>query len=203
MPVDAQNAALALTGFLWNAENQVFALENVVSAPTLLAADLGAGTAFDAENLRQTALVRHPELRLYQVKLRQLETERRLKNEKRKPILDLSYNLLGNNWQFFPTASVEGPAMLANDVKWGLDFSYPLLNRKARGDWQMTQIKIVQTELELQQKRQTVDIKVRQYANDLENLRNQAKLFRDITANYRQLLDGENEKFPWERVPYF
>ncbi len=193
--VDAQNAALALTGFLWNAENQVFALENVVSAPTLLAADLGAGTAFDAENLRQTALVRHPELRLYQVKLRQLETERRLKNEKRKPILDLSYNLLGNNWQFFPTASVEGPAMLANDVKWGLDFSYPLLNRKARGDWQMTQIKIVQTELELQQKRQTVDIKVRQYANDLENLRNQAKLFRDITANYRQLLDGENEKF--------
>jgi outer membrane protein len=85
--------------------------------------------------------------------------------------------------------------MLANDVKWGIDFSYPILNRKARGDWQLTQLKIVQTELELQQKRQTVEMKVQQYANDLTNLRAQAVLFRDVTANYRRLLDGENEKF--------
>ncbi|MDO8368445.1 MAG: TolC family protein [Saprospiraceae bacterium] len=193
--VELQNAALTLTGFLWNAENRVFAAENLPPAPALLTAEIGTGASSDAENFRQTALARHPELRLYQVKLRQLETERRLKNEKRKPILDLSYNLLGNNWQFFPTASVDGPAMLANDVKWGLDFSYPLLNRKARGDWQLTQLKIVQTELELQQKRQIVEIKVRQYANDLANLRAQAILFRDMTANYRRLLDGENEKF--------
>jgi len=193
--VDAQNAALALTGFLWNPDNQVFVPENLLPAPALLMSDIGTGVATDAESIRQTARTRHPELRLYQIKLRQLETERRLKNEKRKPILDVSYNLLGNNWQFFPTASVEGPAMLANDVKWGVDFSYPLLNRKARGDWQLTQLKIVQTELELQQKRQTVEIKVRQYANDLANLRAQAILFRDMTANYRRLLDGENEKF--------
>ncbi len=193
--VDAQNAALALTVFLWDAENQVLTPENIPAAPALLTAEIGAGMPSDVESLRQTALAQHPELRLYQVKLRQLETERRLKNEKRKPVLDVSYNLLGNNWQFFPTASVEGPAMLANDVKWGLDFSYPLLNRKARGDWQLTQLKIVQTELELQQKRQTVEIKVQQYANDLVNLRAQAVLFRDVTANYRRLLDGENEKF--------
>ncbi len=193
--VDVQNAALALAGFLWNTDNQVLAPENIPPAPPLLTTDIGAGMTADRESLRQTALALHPELRLYQVKLRQLETERRLKNEKRKPILDVSYKLLGNNWQFFPTASGDGPAMLANDVKWGLDFSYPLLNRKARGDWQLTQIKIAQTELELQQKRQNVEIKVQQYANDLVNLRAQAILFRDVTANYRRLLEGENEKF--------
>ncbi len=193
--VDAQNATLALSTFLWTTENQVFAPENIPAAPILLNADIGAGILIEAESLRQTARARHPELRQYEVKLRQLATERRLKNEKRKPVLDLSYTLLGSGWQFFPTASVDGPAMLANDIKWGLDFSYPILNRKARGDWQLTQLKIVQTELELQQKRQMVEVKVQQYANDLTNLRTQAALFRDMTANYRRLLDGENEKF--------
>jgi len=193
--VDAQNAALALSVFLWNSDNQMLTTDRIPPAPMLLGTEIGAGMPSDAERLLQQARSSHPELRQYQVKLRQLTTERRLKNEKRKPVLDLSYNLLGNGWEFFPTASADGPAMLANDVKWGIDFSYPILNRKARGDWQLTQLKIVQTELELQQKRQTVEMKVQQYANDLTNLRAQAVLFRDVTANYRRLLDGENEKF--------
>jgi outer membrane protein TolC len=193
--VEAQNAALVLSVFLWDANDQMVKPAQIPAAPRLLTTDIGAGMPSDAENLLQTAIARHPELRQYQIKLRQLNTERRLKNEKRKPTLDLSYNLLGNAWAFFPTASAEGPAMLANDVKWGIDFSYPLLNRKARGDWQLTQLKIVQTELELQQKRQTIEAKVQQYANDLSNLRAQATLFRDVTANYRRLLEGENEKF--------
>jgi outer membrane protein TolC len=193
--VDAQNAELALSVFIWNADNQMVTIDRIPPAPILLGTDIGAGMPSDAERLLQQARSSHPELRQYQVKLRQLNIERRLKNEKRKPVLDLSYNILGNGWEFFPTASVDGPAMLANDVKWGIDFSYPLLNRKARGDWQLTQLKIAQTELELQQKRQTVEVKVQQYANDLTNLRAQAALFRDVTANYRRLLDGENEKF--------
>ncbi|MFN0035662.1 MAG: TolC family protein [Saprospiraceae bacterium] len=190
---EAQNAALALSVFLWD-ENQALAPENLPAAPTLLNADIEGEAGPDAENLLQTARAQHPELRIGQTKLRQLATERRLKNEKRKPVFDLSYNLLGSGWQFFPTAAAEGPAMLANDVKWGISASYPLLNRKARGDWQITQIKIAQTELELQQKRQTIEAKVRQYANDRQNLRAQAVLFRDLTANYRRLLEAENER---------
>ena len=85
--------------------------------------------------------------------------------------------------------------MLANDVKWGVNFSYPILNRKARGDWQVTRIKIAQTELDLQQKQQNVAVKVRQYINDLQNLQAQTSLFREMTANYRRLLDAENERF--------
>jgi outer membrane protein TolC len=193
--VDAQNAALALAIFLWDAEDQVLSPLSLPAAPILLEADFPTDQGINATDLLQNARVNHPELRLYSVKLRQLDTERRLKVEKRKPILDVSYNLLGNNWQFFPTATAEGPAMLANDVKWGVQFSYPILNRKARGDWQLTQIKIAQTELEQRQKQQSVETKIIQYGNELENLRVQANLFRDMTANYRRLLDGENEKF--------
>ncbi|MEO6038471.1 MAG: TolC family protein, partial [Saprospiraceae bacterium] len=71
----------------------------------------------------------------------------------------------------------------------------PLLNRKARGDWQITAIKLAQTDQALRQKRQEIASKVRQYANDLDNFGRQLPLFRDFTANYRLLLDAEFEKF--------
>lgn len=193
--VDLQNAALTLTTYLWDTDNQSIVVENLPEAPTLLSAGVEIDPGVNTDNLLQTALIQHPELQLYQVKLRQLATEQKLKQEKRKPILDLNYYLIGNGWQFFPTATADGPAMLANDVKWGMNFSYPILNRKARGDWQVTRIKRAQTELELQQKQQNVGVKVRQYINDLQNLQAQASLFREMTANYRRLLDAENERF--------
>jgi outer membrane protein TolC len=150
---------------------------------------------FNVENLVQQARTQHPDIQLYRAKMRQLGTEGRLKNELRKPVVNLSYYLLGNGWTFFPTATANGASILANDVKWGLDVSYPLLNRKARGSYQLTRIKMAQTELELQWKTEAVAAKLRQYANDWQNLRNQVALFRDMTSNARRLLEAENEKF--------
>jgi len=192
--LDRQNAALTLVTFLWQPDQQPTFPEMLPPAPTLLTISLEVQNTNTLDLVAQ-ARQQHPELRLYAAKIRSLEVERRLKNEKRKPQLDLTYNLLGEGWTFFPTATAEGPRMLANDIKWGLNFSYPLLNRKARGDWQMTVIKLAQTDQDLRQKRQEVEIKVRQYANELANYNQQLPLFRDFTANYRLLLDAEIEKF--------
>lgn len=192
---ELQNALLALQVFLWNAENQSLAPEQIPPAPALLAGEFVSIPAQNTLELAQQASLQHPELRLYDAKLRSLDVERRLKNEKRKPILDVNYYLLGDGWQFFPTAGTEGIEVLANDIKWGLNFSYPILNRKARGDLQVTEVKMAQTDFELRQKRQSVENKVRQYANDLNNFAAQIALFRGITSNYRSLLDAEIERF--------
>jgi outer membrane protein TolC len=194
--VELQNAALALSNFVWVTEEQIIAPESLPPSPQLV--EMAAAAPFaipPVGTLAQQARSAHPELRYYRAKLENLEVERRLKNEKRKPVLDLNYNLLGAGWEFFPTANNDGVGVLANDIKWGVNFSYPLLNRKARGDLQITQIKIAQTDNEFRQKRQLIETKVQQYDNDLQNLRNQMLLYRDITANYRRLLDGELEKF--------
>lgn len=192
--VDLQNAALGLQNFLWE-EGQT--APRAVPAGKAVAIEnvLTSSTAVNRESLLNSALSRHPELRLYQAKLQNLGAERRLKNEKRKPVLDVNYNILGAGWEFFPTATTNGVGVLGQDIKWGLNFSYPILNRKARGDWQITQIKIAQTELDLDQKRQSIRNKVQQYANDLDVLRNQLVLYRDITEQYRRLLEAETEKF--------
>jgi outer membrane protein TolC len=193
--LDAKNAALALAVFLWSEDGRQNGDTQLSDSPSLMAMPWENSPNPETASFLRDAMARHPELRMYRVKLRQLNVERKLKNEKRKPILDLSYNLLGNGWAFFPTATAEGPAVLANDVKWGLQFSYPILNRKARGDWQVTQIKLAQTDLELQQKQQSIAAKVQQYGNEWQNLRAQAALFRDMAINYRRLLDAELERF--------
>jgi len=193
--MDVQNAVLELAKYRWSPggipdiptpPGQPEPFESAVYPPWIPDA---------AENLIQTALRRHPDLLQYDAKLRSLNVERQLKTEKRKPVLDFGYQLLGNGWQFFPTARAEGPAVLINDIKWSLTFSYPLLNRKARGDRQMTQIKIAQSDLAIQQMRLDSGSKVRQYLSDVNTLAGQVSLYRDITTNYRAMLDGENEKF--------
>ena len=193
---DLQNAQTALSNFLWTSDNAPMAPENIPDAPATLVTSVRLERITDAqvEDMVAEANNLYPELTLYRVKLQQLDIERKLKLEKRKPVLDLEYNLLGSGWQFFPTAET-GSAALVNDIKWGLGFSYPIPNRKARGDYQFTKIKIAQASLGLQQKQLEVDNKIRQYATLLNNLQQQISLYAQITEQYRLLLDAENEKF--------
>lgn len=193
--IDRQNAALALNNFLWADNGFPINPAQIPPTPSLPVAGALPADLPDVETLLQTARTRHPEIRLYQVKLALLDAELQWKREKRKPVLDLNYNFLGNGWQFFPTAGDEGFGVLANNIKWGVQFSYPLPNRKARGDWQMTQIKIAQNDLQLQQKKTEIENKIRQYRNELVNLSAQIGLFGAVTENYRILLEAENEKF--------
>ncbi len=194
--VDLQNAALAVATFLWGPNGDPAGLNGMPASTERLMADTyPAPSAGFAQQLLSQAQFQHPLLRAYDAKLRALEVERRLKVENRKPQLDLSYQLLGNGWQFFTTPGLDGPQILANDIKWSLHFSYPILNRKARGEWQMAQIKIAQNNLALVQKRLEIVNKTQQYLNELDTLAGQVALYRDITNNYRWLLDGEYEKF--------
>ncbi len=193
--IDWQNAALLLCNFLWTDQGTPAQPAQLPAPPSLLTAGALSPTPPDTAALLQLARTQHPETRLYRVKQTLLDVERQWKREKRKPVLDLNYSLLGNGWQFFPTAGDEGFGVLANDIKWGVEFSYPLPNRKARGDWQVTQIKIEQTDLLFKQKNTEIENKVRQYWNERDNLLAQIDLFRSVTENYRTLLDAETEKF--------
>ncbi len=193
--VEVQNAALELSRFLWSNEQQPLNVNQLPDAPDLIAAAAAIPILDRSESnwLQQTNS--HPALELYQAKLSQLEVERRLKNEYRKPTLDLNYNLLGNGWQFFPANTGNGPAVLINDIKWGLQYSYPILNRKARGDLEITKIKIADTGWQLRDKQQQLQVKMSQYLNDLNNLDKQLILFTGVATNYQLLFEGETEKF--------
>lgn len=201
--VERRNAALELSNFYWPEGRQEPERISAYSSPALTEGLYKNYSETEMEALVQVALDRHPALRNYTAKLEYLEVEKRLKNEKRKPELNLSYNLLGSGWEFFPSTGAEGAAVFARDIKWGVNFSYPLLNRKARGDFQVTKVKIAQTRLDLQQKQVAISNKVRQYANELNTLSGQITLYRSITNNYRTLLDAENIRFSYGESSIF
>lgn len=193
--LDLQNATLALQNYLWDQNQQPMSLQSLGTAPILSPENAYKLPEIRRDSLLQVALRLHPDLLYYENKLQSLNVERQWKNEKRKPVLDLNYNILGTGWQFSQVNFGEGPRMLANDIKFGVQFSYPLLNRKARGDLQLADIKIAQTQLGLQQKRQNIENKVKQYANEINNLADQVVLFRDFVGSYRALMEGEMERF--------
>lgn len=192
---DLQNAEIALANYLWTNAGQTVAPDALGSAPDILSLQGAVAVIPDLDQLVLQSGQTHPDIQQYRSKLKLLDVERRLKREKLKPVANINYNLLGNAWSFFPSADASGPAILANDIKWGVEVQYPILNRKARGDLQMNQLKIAQTDLQLQQKTRDITAKIQQYNNEAANLRAQVETFQRIVDNYRRLLDAEIEKF--------
>jgi outer membrane protein TolC len=187
-----QLATLDLNNYRWDANRNILPITTIGVAPRLM---LNLPTPANAISDVNELAAKHPLVNLYRLKVQQLQVERRLKREQLKPVLNAEYFLLGNGWQFFPTAGEGAPGVLAQDVKYGLNFSYPIPNRKARGAVQIADLKIDQNQAFLLQKQQEIAVKIGQYNNEQLILTQQIRLYADVTSQYRQLLDFEIERF--------
>jgi outer membrane protein TolC len=184
--LDYQNITTELTAFITAGKN----IQNAIASrpQNFEAADTPLSyTDEQREVLSQNLLAAHPTLRLYDFKLAQLDVDRRLKQEKLKPKLNLNYNFLGNGFQL--------SNIFTDNYKWGLTFSASSLFRNERGNVQLVKIKIENTQLLLEQKRLDLNFKLQQYFNENENLQNQFRVYSDIVNNYQQLLQMESTRF--------
>ena len=187
---EVKNNWLSLQTFLWSAQNTPAPTNDQLRAPEISTATPPPAIERSAkDSLIAAAIAAHPDLSWYQAKMKQLQVEQRLKNEKLKPLLNVNYNVLGTGWQFFSQSEI-----LTKDIKWGVNFAMPITNRKARGEVQMAKIKISQTDLSIRQKQLEIENKIKRYLNDLDNLAQQLQLYQNITNNYQTLLEAENEK---------
>ncbi|MEN9639482.1 MAG: hypothetical protein RLZZ262_1350 [Bacteroidota bacterium] len=132
----------------------------------------------------------HPELMQYEAKLKMTDAELQWKREKVKPKLNLEYNLLAE-----PIGTSENTNFTTENYKWGLDFSFPLLARSARGELRMSQIKREEIRLSLQQKSQEIKNKAITSYRSLFSLNEQLKTAKQNVAGYYTLLDGERIRF--------
>ncbi len=192
-----RNAGLMLSNFLWLENDIPVEITDALRPPTLDELELspalppmaGFLEAFDAT---------HPLLRFYQLKLSQLDIERRLAAEYLKPRLDVEYNFLGDGFRFGQLTAPDNGGVdniLLQNYKWGVNFSFPLFLRKERGKLDLTKIKIADTDFTLQQKRQELTNKVRDAYNEWQNNRQQITLYADVTNNYRTLFNAETIRF--------
>ena len=143
------------------------------------------------DNINVASMIaNHPSILAYQNKQVFLEIEQRWKREKLKPKLKIKYHpLLATNDENIT------PNFSDTNYKWGFDFSMPLLFRSERGNIQRGEVKILETNLDLQNKRNELQNKLENTLLQRAILQEQLDLLRQNIVGYRALLEGENEKF--------
>jgi outer membrane protein TolC len=195
--IDFRNAGLMLSNFLWFQGTQPMRVSDSVvpEAPDWVT----AGAMPTAQVLQGQLDQVHPDLNDLKLQVEQLDVKRKLAAEQLKPQLDVEYNFLGDGGNFLPGQDNNGDAafrdLFAQNYKWGVQFSFPIFLRKARGKIDQVKVKQLQTDLKLQQKRRELTNKVQQYSNELQNAQDQILLYAQMVQNYERLLEAELFKF--------
>ena len=187
--LDLQQSQNTLATFLWN-ENGLPTGSPVNNLP------LNTDEVFNSQENDLSNLISglninaHPYLGQLKNKLIQLDTDLKMKKDKLKPRLNIQYN---------PLSEALGSRTITdyniNNYKWGLEFKMPLFLRKERGDVKLADIKIRDTELDLQQKTIELEAKLNNYIAEWNNTINQIDVFRQAVNQYRQMLEAERRLF--------
>jgi outer membrane protein TolC len=186
-----QNASIGLSAFLWLPNNQPYQLpENIFPEAAWEQEAIMRSLNQTETDLVATAMRMHPELTVYKYKLEALDIERRLKYQDLLPKLDLKYNQLAKGYNVLDRALPS----LNNNAQYGVNFQMPLFFRTARGNYRQAKIKLESVDLDLQQKRISIENKVRTYARQLELYKEQIELLQATNKNYQRLLTAEETK---------
>lgn len=187
--LDFANASAQLEVFLWQDGLVPLELdENTIpqAQSDVLPARIDTQLANEIDSL----VAKHPAMQQSQLKIDQLEVDRRLRLEQLKPDLNLNYNAINQpvNGDAFAQYSI-------NNYKWGLGFSMPLLLQKERAELRLNKLKIQDADYDLGLKQQGLAFKAISALNDWETTAQQLELYTQTTTDYSRLLEGEREKF--------
>ena len=184
------NAKLELSNFLWLENDSSYQLTNNYLPDSLQLTTTIAYT--NADDLVAQSFMQNPFLKAYGFKLNSLEVERKLKFQNLLPYFSVKANILNKDYYALKNVSTD---FIQNNYKWGVDFKIPLFLREARGDYKKAQLKIKETNLELINKRQQTNTKIRGYYNDFTIIKQQLQTVQSMYNNYKALLRNEEFKF--------
>jgi outer membrane protein TolC len=190
--LEYNNAGLRLSAFLWTDSGIPLEISDGTMPPKMEDFMSSSPADFNAEMdaSRSQIKVSHPAIVALEYKIRQLEIDRKLKREKLKPQVDLSYNLLGHGINFGGKDQY-----LFNNYSWGLHVNSPILFRKAKGEVELANIKVADTRLKQQQKTLELETKLFSFYNEYNTTVLQISTYNRVAENYSKLLNGENERF--------
>jgi outer membrane protein TolC len=188
--LNVRNSALRLSNHLWDPSQRPLELQEAVQPD---ARDLISPASFLLpDTLLTSAIDGHPLLVQSLARIDQLEVDRRLRSEYLKPDLDVKYQWLG---AASAIGASEGSRILGNGQMVGVGFSMPLLLRRERGELALARLRLSDAGLAVDRDRQMIRNRIRERANDITVLRQQADLGASMVQNNERLLNGENQRF--------
>ncbi|MCC5928045.1 MAG: TolC family protein [Cyclobacteriaceae bacterium] len=195
-----QKASMELSNFIWSESGEPYEItERVI--PKIIVINPEDISLDSISAITKDFITDHPEIVQINYQLEQLEIDRRLKVELLKPRLNLNYNFLVHG-NFIPNGG-EFQGLYANNYKWGVEFSMPILFRRGRGSLQLAKIKIESTEQKQKFKTREIHNKIEQYLYELSILENQLEINEQAVQNHRALLLGEQRKFEFGESSIF
>ena len=180
--LNVKNARLQIENYMWEKGIIPLVLESTVSATamTLVLPDgINTKEEFDL----------HPVLTFYDLKIRDLQLEKKLKVEQLKPQFNINYNLLQT-----PKDIVSTNYSFTN-YKWGASFYMPILLRKERSDLAITKLKMENTLLEMNHKKRDLETKQLQIRNEWNTNVLLAESSLVVAENYQQLSNAERSLY--------
>lgn len=183
--LDFQNSGLELSTMLWDSLGNPLELD-LKWVPVLESEHLML-TNGALQELADNARANHPELRILEVRTRQLEAERKLAVENLKPRLNLNYYAINQ------PINAEGDVSFAfyDNYKLGIDFSFPLFLRKERSKVALTKLKISTTRYERSLAEREIINDLTATFNQLTSLQSIMANQREMVLNYQRLLEAE------------
>ena len=184
------NASLQVSNYLWFNDDSAYVLPKHFVPDTVQFSLQQPTGAVDA--IVEQSSVQNPILKSYQFKLNSLEVEKKLKFQSLLPYFTVKGNLLSKN--YYQPKGFDAN-YLEKNYKWGIDFKLPLFFREGSGDYKKAQLKIKETNLELENKRWQLENKIRSYHNENTALGQQLTTINTMYNNYYALLKNEEMKF--------
>lgn len=138
-----------------------------------------------------SALVNHPQLAEMTLALADARLSLELKNEERKPELNLEYYLLGDGVNL----PEQDASPFTEAYKMSITASYPLFNRKARAGAQLARLKVIESRNKLTDKSQALRTKALAYRDAISNYNVQITSGRLLADQAARLLAAEQELF--------
>jgi outer membrane protein TolC len=186
--VEYQTKTFILSNYLWLENNVPIELTASIQPAVSVATDDKEMELVMAKNMLEldSLINNHPLVKVYDLKLQQLMVDKRYKQDKLKPMVNVTYNPLFNpdkiNYTF-------------NNYKWGIAVGFPILLRKERGELQLAKIKIENIEYETRYKKNELANTFKATVNEYKNYKKQLAIYSNNVQNYERLWLSEKKLF--------
>lgn len=184
--LDYNSKSLFLSNYIWLDENTPLEItDKTTPEENYFTNETSKTVEFKISKLDSFIYI-HPNLKVYEFKLKQLDVEKRFKQEKLKPNVLINYS---------PLSSVSNLNYNSNNYKWGVSFGYSLFLRKERADLQITKIKIQNVAYENLNKRNELTNKIKATVYEFKSYQNQVEIYTKNVKNYEKLWESERRLF--------
>jgi len=187
---DFQNSGIALSNYLWTDDEKPLEIENLIPQEASIGNTINDATV---QQLNSNANQSHPDLIKMNYKIRQLEIDKKLKQNNLFPqfVIGAKYlstperNLLSDlNYDY-----------MSNNYKVTLSLYQPIFIRKERGKYQLSKIKLQQAFYEQQITTREISNAVSSAYNDVVLYREMVQTQESVSKSYQRLFEGEKSKF--------